>query len=294
MTLEQLRIFVAVAELEHVTKAAAALHLTQSATSAAIGALEARYQTQLFDRIGRRIRLTDAGRLFLTEARAVLARAAAAETILADVAGLKKGRLPLAASQTVASYWLPPLMYRFSALYPGVAVTLDIANTESVADKVREGLVDIGVVEGEIDDPALDAVTVAEDEMVLVVGRSHPWSDGRAIANRDLLETGWALRETGSGTRAILEAAVAEAGFGLKQFDVVMELASNEAVRSAVEAGAGATVLSRLVAGPSLAMGTLVQVAFALPKRRFLALRHKERYATKAATAFLAMIAETR
>ena len=113
MTLEQLRVFVAVAEREHVTRAAAELNLTQSATSAAIAALEARYATKLFNRIGRRIELTQAGRLFLVEARAVLARAAAAETVLAELAGLKRGSLSLAASQTVGNYWLPPLMHHY-------------------------------------------------------------------------------------------------------------------------------------------------------------------------------------
>ena len=93
MTLEQLRIFVAVAEREHVTGAARDINLTQSAVSAAIAALEARYATRLFDRVGRRIELTQAGRLFLTEARAVLARAAAAETVLMDLAGLARGQV---------------------------------------------------------------------------------------------------------------------------------------------------------------------------------------------------------
>jgi DNA-binding transcriptional LysR family regulator len=136
MTLEQLRIFVAVAEREHVTRAAVDLNLTQSATSAAIAALEARYAIKLFNRIGRRIELTQAGRLFLVEARAVLARAATAEIVLDDIAGLKRGSLRLAASQTVGNYWLPPLMYRYRASYPGIALALTIGNTEKVADAV--------------------------------------------------------------------------------------------------------------------------------------------------------------
>src|ERR1044071_3704832 len=139
MTLEQLRIFVAVAEREHVTRAAMDLNLTQSATSAAIAALEARYAIKLFNRIGRRIELTQAGRLFLVEARAVLARAATAETVLDDIAGLKRGSLRLAASQTVGNYWLPPLMHRYRASYPGIALALTIGNTETVADTGRHG-----------------------------------------------------------------------------------------------------------------------------------------------------------
>ena len=145
MTLEQLRIFIAVAEYEHMTRAAADLNLTQSATSAAVAALEARYDIKLFNRIGRRIELTPAGRLFLVEARAVLARAAAAENVLADIAGLKRGSLRLAASQTVGNYWLPPLMHRYRASYPGITLALSIGNTETVAAMVREGIADLAL-----------------------------------------------------------------------------------------------------------------------------------------------------
>jgi DNA-binding transcriptional LysR family regulator len=292
MTLEQLRIFVAVAEREHVTNAAAELRLTQSAVSAAVSALEARYATRLFDRVGRRIVLTEAGRAFLDEARAVLARAAAAEAVLIDLAGLKKGRLALAASQTVASYWLPPLIHRYATDYPGVAVTVEIANTETVAAAVQDGAADIGIVEGEVDNPALSSTPVAEDEMTLVVGRDHPWADGRPLAPGDLAGTRWVLRERGSGTRSVLETVAGSVGLGLGDLDVALEFSSNEAVRAAVEAGAGAAIMSRLVAASSLASGALVEAAIALPKRRFTALRHKSRYATKAATVFMETISE--
>src|SRR5260370_6535269 len=108
MTSEQLRIFIAVAEKQHVTQAASELNLTQSATSAAIAALEARYGIKLFDRVGRGIVLTQTGRDFLNEARDVVARAKPAAQDLDDLTGVKRGSLHLAASQTVANYWLTP------------------------------------------------------------------------------------------------------------------------------------------------------------------------------------------
>src|SRR6476660_7945502 len=126
MTLEQLRIFVAVAEREHVTQGARDLNLTQSATSAAIAALEARYATKLFDRVGRRIVLTQAGRLFLTEAKAVVARASAAEKLLADLAGLTRGSLGLGASQTAGNYWLPAIIHRYQSRFSGISIDLKI------------------------------------------------------------------------------------------------------------------------------------------------------------------------
>ena len=155
MTLEQLRIFVAVAERQHVTRAAGELNLTQSATSAAIAALEARYGIKLFDRIGRGIALTQTGRDFLIEARAVLARARAATQVLNDLAGLKRGSLSIAASQTVGNYWLPGRIQAFHAAYPGIDLSLTISNTEQVADAVLHGSADLGFVEGEIDDALL-------------------------------------------------------------------------------------------------------------------------------------------
>jgi DNA-binding transcriptional LysR family regulator len=282
MTLEQLRVFVAVAEREHVTRAAAELNLTQSATSAAIAALEARYAIKLFNRIGRRIELTQTGRLFLAEARAVLSRAAAAETVLADVAGLKRGSLTLAASQTVGNYWLPPLMHRYRTSCPGVAIALTIANTEIVAAKVREGIANLGFVEGPIDDPALSVLPVAEDELVLVIGAALPRPKSQTISAADLKAMRWVCRERGSATRALFEKAIAKVGLHISDIDMVLELPSNESVRAAVEDGAGAAVLSKLVVAASIEGGSLTGLDFHLPKRLFFALHHKDRSITQA------------
>jgi len=286
MTLEQLRIFVAVAEHEHVTQAARHLNLTQSATSAAVAALEQRYATKLFDRIGRRIALTDAGRLFLIEARAVLARSTAAETVLADLAGLKRGHLSLAASQTVGNYWLPKLMHRFQLSYPGIDLKLSLGNTETVAGQVHEGLADIGFIEGEIDDPALTVRHVAEDKLVLVVAPNHAWAHTQPRSPRDFATARWICREPGSGTRAVLEAALPALGMERNQLQIALELPSNEAVCAAVEAGAGVTIFSRLVAERALKAGSLIQVTVGLPRRNFSILRHKERYVTQVSAAF--------
>jgi DNA-binding transcriptional LysR family regulator len=281
MTLEQLRIFIAVAEYEHMTRAAADLNLTQSATSAAVAALEARYDIKLFNRIGRRIELTPAGRLFLVEARAVLARAAAAENVLADIAGLKRGSLRLAASQTVGNYWLPPLMHRYRASYPGITLALSIGNTETVAAMVREGIADLGFVEGPVDDQALSITPVAEDELVLVVSPALPRPKQKAVSPADLKAMRWVFRETGSATRALFEQAIAKAGLRMSDIDVVLVLPSNEAVRAAVEDATGAAVLSKLVVAASIEAGSLIDLDFALPKRQFFALRHKERAITQ-------------
>jgi DNA-binding transcriptional LysR family regulator len=287
MTLEQLRIFVAVAEQQHVTRAAAELNLTQSATSAAIAALEARYGIKLFDRIGRGIVLTKVGSEFLIEARAVLARARAATQVLNDLAGLKRGSLSIAASQTIGNYWLPSRIQAFRSAHPGIDLSLTISNTEQVASAVLSGSADIGFVEGEVDEGLLTAGRIDGDTLIIVVGAKHPWVARTRISAKDLPSTDWVLREPGSGTRFMFEAALRSCGLKLSDLRIALELPSNEAVRSAVETGEAATAISDLVVAPSITAGTLHRVRFDLPKRSFYILRHKERHASRAEEALL-------
>jgi DNA-binding transcriptional LysR family regulator len=288
MTLEQLRIFVAVAEKQHVTRAASELNLTQSATSAAIAALEARYGVKLFDRIGRGVVLTQTGHDFLIEARAVLARARAAAQLLTDLAGLKRGSLTIAASQTVGNYWLPGRLQAFHAAYPGIDLKITIANTEQVARAVHEGSVDLGFVEGEVDDPLLAISKTDGDSLVVVVGTRHPWVGRTRITPKDLSMTAWVLREQGSGTRSMFEAALRKSGIKFSDLRIALELPSNEAVRAAIESGDCATAISDLVVAQSLAAKTLHRVRIDLPRRSFYILRHKERYASQAERVMLA------
>jgi DNA-binding transcriptional LysR family regulator len=202
---------------------ASELNLTQSATSAAIAALEHRHAVKLFDRVGRRIVLTDAGRLFLNEARAILARAATGEQVLSDLAGLKRGRLSLAASQTVGNYWLPRKLALFRTRHPGIETPLVIGNTETVAASIHDGLADIGFVEGEIDDPLLAQEAVAMDELAIVVAPGHPWAGRARIDPAEFVESPWVLREPGSGTRQALEAVLAGAGRSVDDLDVLLD-----------------------------------------------------------------------
>ncbi|WP_044563347.1 LysR family transcriptional regulator [Azospirillum sp. B4] len=287
MTLDQLRIFVAVAERQHVTQAARALNLAQSAASAAIAALEDRYQTPLFHRVGRGITLTEAGRLFLVEAKAVLAQADRAERALADLSGLQRGHLRVQASQTIAGYWLPRHLVSFHDSHPGVTLDLTIGNTAQVAAAVLEGTADLGFVEGAVDGADLAAHQVALDQLVVVVAPGHPWAFRTAVSAADMLDTPWVMRETGSGTRSAFLNALADLGVDPSGLRVALELPSNEAVRAAVEAGGGAAALSASVASGSIEVGLLHPVPFPLPPRAFTLLRHAGRGLSRAATAFL-------
>lgn len=286
MTLEQLRIFVAVADLQHVTRAAGALNLTQSAVSAAVASLEQRHAIQLFNRVGRRIELTEAGRLFLDEARAVLARAEAAERMLADLSSLRRGQLTIHASQTIVGYWLPERLVAYRRQYPGVDVQVRAGNTTQVAQAVREGFADLGLVEGEFDDTRLVEDSLPGDRLVLVVAADHPWGGRATVAPDELAGTPWVLREVGSGTRAEFEESLRAWGIAPDALPVVLELPSNESVLAAVEAGAGATVISELVARNGLEAGRLRRIGLSLPERPFRLVRHRERHLSHAARAF--------
>lgn len=287
MTLEQLRIFIAVAEREHVTRAATALGLTQSAVSSAIAALEARHDARLFDRVGRNIELTSAGHQFLVEARAVLSRANAAELVLSELGSLGRGTLSIHASQTIASYWLPSRLVVFREAYPRIELHLSAGNTQTVMQAVLEGQADLGFVEGTLRNARLAATEIGSDQLVLVVGASHPLAGRRRVDMSDLATTPWVVRESGSGTRSEVELALAELKMPIHSREIAMELPSNEAVRSAVEAGAGVAGMSELVAAPALEQKSLVRLPVNLPRRPFFALRHKERHTSKAAAALL-------
>jgi len=181
---------------------------------------------------------------------------------------------------------------RYRKRYPGIAIVQSIGNTEYVAGRVRDGLADLGFAEGEmIDGPALLATPVAEDELVLVVPKRHPWARRAPQSPEEIAAGPWVLREPGSGTRAIFEAALPKLGLAPGDLAVALEVPSNEAVRAAVEAGTGVTAISRLVVANALKAGTLAAVRLALPRRHFFLVQHRERYATKAAQAFVEMVA---
>jgi DNA-binding transcriptional LysR family regulator len=290
MTFEQLAIFVAVAEREHLTHAAEAIHLTPSAVSTAIKNLEAYYGVELFHRVGRRIELTQMGRTFLGEAKATLARVDAAELMLSELGGLQRGRLKLCASQTIASYWLPPIMMRFRRDYPGIELDLTIGNTRTVSEAVIEGQAELGFVEGELDAPVLSSKVMAQDALVVVVGVDHPWGDGRRLSAQNLVaDSIWVMREEGSGTRSEFESALEKLGASRGDLRIALTLPSNEAVLSAVRSGGCAAAISSAAAGLYLQEGLLVRAAFDLPIRNFRLLRHRERHASKAALTLEAM-----
>lgn len=289
MTLEQLRIFVAVAELGHVTRAAARLNLTQSAVSAAVSALEQRHGTRLFDRIGRAIVLNQTGEIFLDHARRVLAEADRAQTALDDLAGMRRGRLSVMASQTVCAHWLPARLAAYRRAYPQITLEVSIGNTTAVAAAVARAEVEIGLVEGDVAPEGVARRQIDSDALIVVAAPDHPLA-GRSPDAQSLTEAEWVLREPGSGTRRALDALMTREGIAPGALRIAITLPGNAAVLGAVRAGMGITLTSASAAQAMLDAGQIARLDVAALARPFWLLHHTTRSRSRAAEAFETML----
>jgi DNA-binding transcriptional LysR family regulator len=265
-TLENFRltVFRAVAAQRSFRRAAEALYLTQPAVTQQIKALEAEVGAPMFDRTGKAVALTQAGEVLLrraTESHEILLRA---QVEMAALEGRVSGPLRLAVSMTIVQYILPPMLGRFLRRYPGVSLRMQSANTGDVAAAVLDGTVDLGMVEGPVHRPELRLEPWRRDELVLVVPAGHPWI-GRAVSLEELAAAPLLMRERGSGTREVVDAAIeqafAAAGLASPKIVPAMELNSTEALLAYIEQGLGAGFHSRAAVRGRVRMGTLVPVA---------------------------------
>jgi DNA-binding transcriptional LysR family regulator len=286
MNLQALRVFAAVVEVGGFTKAAGVLHLSQPAVSKAVLGLEREVGMPLVERGSRAVRLTEAGAALYERARELFAVERSAEEELRALRGLERGVLRIGASTTVATYMLPPVLGEFRARHPGVALRVTSANTRAVARALLRRRLDVALVEGPVDDPRLTAEPWQEDELVVIAPPAHPLAaaarpvPGRALAGESLI-----VREPGSGTRAVAEAALAARGLAPR---VALTLGSTEAVKQAVAAGLGLAVVSRAAAADQLALGRVgeVRVAGLVIRRTLTRLRLTGRRPSVAAAAF--------
>ena len=293
MTLDQLKIFIAVAEREHITRAASALGLAPPSVSAAVASLEREFGTKLFHRVGRGILVTEGGKLLLDEARALINRADAVKLAMREFTGLSRGRLQIKASQTIASHFLPPRLVDFHQTYPGVALVVSVGNSTEVVNAIISGAVELGFVEDpeeELQDPRLAIEPIARDDLAMVVSASHHWARKEELKADDLEAGNWVAREDGSGTRAAFVKALDVLGVPYGNLNIAIELPSNEAVLAAVLAGGGAAVLSVRVCADAVKAGTLTRLPVSLSPRAFFAVQHADRYRSRAVSALLEIL----
>lgn len=240
-TLRQLEVFLAVARHESVSLAGSDLAMSQSAVSSALADLETQFDVLLFDRVGKRLQLNGSGRALRPRAEALLEQARELEVGLGNQAAA--GLLRVGATLSIGNYLTVPLMARFMREQPGAQVTLDVANTAEIARKVQNFEIDVGLVEGEVQDPELEVTRWCDDQLVVFCGAGHPFAKKRSLGDRELREAAWIVRERGSGTRQAFEHAM----HGIfPELRLVLELQHTEAIKSAVRAGLGVGCVSRI------------------------------------------------
>ena len=261
-SLRQLEVFLATARYENVTRAASSLAMSQSAASGSLKELEEQFEVKLFDRVGKRLQLSELGRQLRPQAETLLAQARAFEQALAGEDAM--GRLHIGATLTIGNYLAVPMIAGFRGRYPAAEIALTVANTETIAAGVAAFELDMGMIEGEFHHPELETRHWRADELVVFAAPGHPLATSAGLDDNDLLALPWILRERGSGTRQAFDRALHGLLPGL---EIVLELQHTEAIKRAVEAGIGVGCLSRISLVEAFGRGSLVPLA--VPGRDF-------------------------
>jgi DNA-binding transcriptional LysR family regulator len=283
-----LRTFEAVVRSGGFSAAARQLGVTPAAVSLQIRLLERACGVRLFDRAGRRTLLAPAGQVLRDFAQRIVALERDAEQALERVRGVATGTLRIVSSETAATYYLPPLWMAFQRRYPGVHVRLALENSRAVTERLLALEDDVGVLGIDAPPPELILQTLIEDPLVVVVPPRHRWASRRTLGLDALADQPLILREPGSASRRLLEQRLAEAGVRTRP---VMEIASNELIKRAVELGMGVAILSAAVVAREVRYGTLRAVA--IGDRRFTrplyVAYHRERASMPAIRALVAL-----
>jgi LysR family transcriptional regulator, transcriptional activator of the cysJI operon len=242
----QLKVFRVAAERLNFTQAAERLYLTQPAVTLQIKHLEADLSVRLFDRSGRGLRLTPAGEVLLGFARRIEDLYAEARGRIGELSRDVRGTLSLGVSTTISQYVLPRVLAAFGQAHPGVRVSVTSGNTEIVLQGLTRGSIELALIEGPPHTPGIKLSHFLKDEIMLIVPREHPWASAdQALSPSKLQTTPLLLRERGSGTRDVVEAALKAAGLDISSLEVPMSLDSTEAIKSAVEVGLGVGLVSQ-------------------------------------------------
>jgi DNA-binding transcriptional LysR family regulator len=288
VTLRSLRVFESAARHLSFSRAAEELHLTQPAVSMQVRELEAQAGLALFDRIGRKVQLTDAGRELFARARAIGNELRAAEEAMNALKGLERGRLQIAAVST-AKYFGPLLLGRFLRAHPGVQLELAVDNREKVIELLAANAIDLAIMGRPPQGLQTVAEAFASHPHVMIAAPDHPLAGRRRIPLARLAQEPFMLREPGSGTRGLLEKLFADHGLELR---VAMQMASNETIKQAVLAGMGVSLISGHTLGAELETGRLAVLDVeGLPiVRNWYVVHLLEKHLSPAAAAFRAFM----
>jgi len=292
MDLRQLEIFVKVAELKSFSKAAQALRLTQPTISEHIRTLEQELGVRLLDRLGRGAEATRAGQLLLSHATRMLQLQRETLQAMDSFQGRLAGDLHVAASTIPGEYVLPALIGRFKEKFPDIVISLLIGDSRAVVDWVIDGRAEVAVVGARLGHRGIEYRELMPDELVVVVPVAHPWHGKKEIALVDLRAEPMLLREQGSGTRAAFESALAQAGQDLSTFRIVGEMGSTQAIKQAVKAGVGVSVISRRAVDEDSRSGLVwcLKIRDLKVTRAFHIATHRDRSRSPLAEAFRSFV----
>ena len=283
-SLRQLEIFVAISRSASVSRAAEALSLSQSATSTALSELERQFDLQLFDRVGKSLRINETGQQLLPRAVELLDRAKEIENLLQGKAGF--GHMKIGATLTVGNYLATILVARFLQEHPESRIQLQVHNTSTIVQQIANHELDLGLIEGDCNHPDIEVQPWIADELVVFSAPNHPLANQLKVSIEHLLQEQWILREKGSGTRATFDRAFHSDHSKLK---IRLELEHTEAIKRAVESGLGIGCISRLALKDAFRRGSLVPISTSNLDlgRFFYFLWHKQKYQTTGIREFL-------
>ena len=288
-SLRQLEVFLATARHENVTRAAEALAMSQSAASGALKELEGQFDVQLFDRVGKRLQLSELGHQLRPQAQSLLDQAREFEQALAGEDIL--GRLEIGATLTIGNYLAVNMIADFRQRNPQADIALQIANTEVIAERVAGFELDMGLVEGEYHHPDLETLHWRRDELVVFAAPDHPLASSRRVSDRQLIELPWIVRERGSGTRQAFDRAM----HGIvTDLHIAMELQQPKAIKRAVEAGLGVGCLSHISVQEAFERGSLVPLPVSGRDfhREWFIITHRHKYHSATLKQWLALCVE--
>jgi len=272
----RLQVFHTVARLLSFTKAAETLHMTQPAVTFQVRQLEEHFNTRLFDRTHNRISLTEAGRAVFASAERIFELYAEMENAVREITGTVSGALTIGASTTIAEYMLPPLLGDFKERYPDIVIHLKVANTEGIVSMVENNTIDLGVVEAPVSNKNLVVEVCKQDQLFAIVPPGHPLADQETVDLTQLLRHPFICREEGSGTREVIVDYLQVQHDCSATFNIAMELGSPEAIKGAVEAGMGVSVVSGTTIRKELKLGTLVALRLDPPLNRPFSFVHQK------------------
>ncbi|SHN88556.1 LysR family transcriptional regulator [Desulfitobacterium chlororespirans] len=252
----QLKIFIAVSKFQSISKAAKVMHLSQPAVSTHIKNLEEYYRGPLFERTQQGVSLTKAGQVFYTYAQRILTIQEEMEQQLEITMQHENNQIIVGASTTIGNVSLPCSIYLFKEEYPEVNIRLEIANAEEILRKVKAEQVDFGVVEILPEMPGISTHHVTSDELVLIVPPAHPAPTDK-ITLKEFLSQPLIMREPGSGTHKVLAQFLEAQGYTFKELNIITEMTTIDAIKSAVQAGMGGAVVPRLSVKKEVYQGSL-------------------------------------